>query len=109
VSAPAERGLTVNFDRINAAALADVEGVITALLPQGRRKGGDWEALSPRFRQTPRVILANLKTGRWAELFGSNGGGDLIGLAAFVRNVSRRNAAIALAEHLGVDPFGEGQ
>ena len=99
-------GHLVDFGKVNAAALRNAEAVLRGLLPDGRREGSEWVARNPR-RADKQLgsFKANIRTGRWGDFATGETGGDLVSLAAFVAAVSQREAAIRLAESLGVDPF----
>jgi hypothetical protein len=99
-------GGRINFDRVKAAALANANAVVAGLLPDGKRGGAEWVARNPR-RDDRRLgsFKVNLATGRWADFATGDHGSDLVSLAAFVADVGQREAAIRLAESLGVDPY----
>jgi hypothetical protein len=96
----------IDFERVNAVALANAEVVMRGLCPDGRREGGEWVAKNPR---RPDCALGafkvNLRTGKWSDFARGDKGGDLVSLAAYVAGVGQREAAIRLGESLGVDPF----
>lgn len=104
-----ERNGLVDFDRVNAAALRNADAVLRGLLPDGRREGAEWVACNPRRPdRKPGSFKINLNTGKWGDFATPDKGGDLVSLAAYVAGVSQREAAIRLAESLGVDPFVAG-
>ena len=91
---------------VAAAALVRSEDIVGALLPDGRREGGEWVARNPlRADHHPGSFKINLRTGRWSDFATGDRGGDLVALAAFVAGVDQRTAAIRLADRLAVDPF----
>jgi hypothetical protein len=107
MAAPHERrSRRVDFDRVNAAALRAADAVVRGLLPDGRREGSEWVARNPG-RPDRRLgsFKVNLSTGKWGDFATGDRGGDLVSLAAFVASLPQREAAIRLAESLGVDPF----
>lgn len=96
----------IDFDRVNAAALRNADAVVRGLLPDGRRDGAEWVARNPlRNDRKPGSFKVNLVTGKWGDFATNDRGGDLVSLAAFVASLPQREAAIRLAESLGVDPF----
>ena len=105
MSAGERRGL-IDFERVNAAALRNAEAVVRALLPEGRREGAEWVARNP-IRQHKRLgaFKVNLNIGKWGDFGEGDFGGDLVSLAAYVTGLQQREAAIRLADSLGVDPF----
>lgn len=106
MSAPRNIGPRVDFHRVNSVALASSTAVVSGLLPDGRREGREWVALNPK-RPDQRLgsFKVNLVSGVWKDFANGDGGADLVSLAAFVAGVSQREAAIRLAERLGVYPF----
>jgi hypothetical protein len=110
VSGPEHRSGRIDFDRMKAAALANAESVIKGFLPDGRREGAEWVAKNPvRPDQRPGSFKVNISTGKWGDFATGDRGGDLISLAAFLARVDQREAAIRLADALGVDPFESGR
>ena len=107
---PSERhAWRVNFDRVNATALRNADAVVRGFLPDGRREGAEWVARNP-VRPDKRLgsFKINLTTGKWADFASGDHGGDLVSLVAYVAVLSQREAAVRLAESLGVDPFEAG-
>lgn len=101
-----ERTGRIDFARINAAALAHTDSVVRGLLPDGHREGAEWVARNPlRTDRRPGSFKVNLRTGKWGDFATGDRGGDLVSLAAFVAGTTQRDAAIRLAESLGVHPF----
>lgn len=100
----------IDFDRVNTAALRNADAVVRGLLPDGRRDGAEWVARNPlRNDRKPGSFKVNLITGKWGDFATGDRGGDLVSLAAFVASLPQREAAIRLAESLGVDPFEGGR
>lgn len=96
----------VDFARVAAAALAKSEAVVRGLLPDGRREGTEWVALNPRRPDgSMGSFKVSLTKGAWADFATGDHGKDLVSLAAFVTARTQAQAAIALAEVLGVEPF----
>ena len=100
------QGRRVAFERVAAAALARAPDIVAALLPDGRREGAEWSSRNPlRADHRPGSFKVNLPTGKWADFATGDRGGDLVALAAYVAGISQREAAIRLADRLGVDPW----
>jgi hypothetical protein len=104
-------GRRVAYHFIAKAALANARRIVPALLPHGRREGREWIALNPR--RADRHLgsfRVRLDAGLWADFALNNvRGGDLISLTAYVSNISQKEAALSLANILGVDPWERGQ
>jgi len=96
----------IAFARVNERAMLNAEAVVRGLLPGGRREGLEWVAQNPkRDDHRPGSFKINLATGKWGEFATGERGGDLVSLAAYVTGLNQRDAAIRLAESLGLDPF----
>jgi hypothetical protein len=102
-----DRGRRVAYHFIAKAALANARRIVPALLPHGRREGREWIALNPR--RADRHLgsfRVRLDAGLWADFALNNvRGGDLISLIAYVSDISQKEAALSLANVLGVDPW----
>ena len=96
----------IDFERVNCSALARAVAVVRGLLPEGRIEGHEYVARNP-LRPDRRLgsFKVNISTGRWADFATGDGGGDLVSLAAFVSGLPQREAAIRLAESIGVSPW----
>ncbi len=100
------QGRRIDFDRVGGAARRNAEAVVRAFLPDGRREGNEWVARNPRRPdKTLGSFKVNLVTGKWSDFASGDKGGDLVGLVAYLLAVSQRDAAIRLADALGVGPF----
>lgn len=103
-------GARVDFPRVATAALAASASVAAALAPDGRLDGSEWVARNPlRPDRSLGSFKINLTTGKWADFAAGEAGGDLVSLAAYLTGLSQRDAAIQLAESLGVDPYERGR
>ena len=101
-----ERGRLIDFPRVSAAALAQSEAVARAFLPDGRRESAEWVARNPRREDhKPGSFKVNLRTGKWGDFATGEGGGDLVSLVAYLTGDSQRDAALRLADSLGVQAF----
>ena len=92
----------VDFDAINAAAMAHLPALCTRWLPDGRREGREWSARNPRrVDRRPGSFKVNLETGRWADFALPDArGGDPVSLAAYLSGQSQSEAARDLADML---------
>jgi hypothetical protein len=97
----------IDFRRIAAAALVHSMTIVPRWLPDGRRLGREWVARNPtRADNRAGSFRVNLNSGRWADFAVGDKGGDLIGLAAYVFKLTQVEAALRIAEMLGIDPHG---
>jgi hypothetical protein len=96
--------LFVDFGAVNAAARANLLAVLERVLPNGRRERREYLALNPR-RADRRLgsFQINMQTGKWADFATGDKGGDPISLVAYVENISQFDAALRLAQMLGVE------
>ena len=102
----AARSGRIDFDRVAAAALRNADAVVRGFLPDGRREGSEWVARNPlRPDKRPGSFKVNLATGKWGDFATGDRGRDLVSLAAYVAALPQREAAIRLAESLGVNPY----
>lgn len=95
----------LDFSRINAEALRVLPRILERWLPDGRREGDEWIALNPRRHdRTPGSFKVNVRTGSWADFALPDARGrDVIGLAAYLRDVPRVEAARKLAQMLELE------
>ncbi|MBU3887217.1 hypothetical protein [Methylosinus sp. KRF6] len=101
------RRRSIDFARIAGAALVSSETIVTRWLPYGRRDGAEWTAKNPkRADSRPGSFRVNLRSGRWADFATDDKGGDLVSLAAFLFDLRQDEAALKVAEMIGVDPYG---
>jgi len=98
--------VTVAFNRINSEALARLPDILARWLPDGRREGREWTARNPRRAdRRPGSFRVNLDSCRWADFATNDRGGDPVSLAAYLGGLSQIEAAVHLAEMMGVDPY----
>jgi hypothetical protein len=98
----------IAYRRIAETARANCVSVVTRWLPRGKRQGMEWCALNPR-RNDRHIgsFRINLRTGAWADFAIEERGGDLIALAAYLYSLSQAEAALKIAQMLGVNPYDE--
>ena len=98
--------LSIDFDKINRAALGRLPDLLFRWLPDGRKDGHEWVARNPRRAdKRPGSFRVNMVTAKWADFATNDRGGDPVSLAAFLSGLSQIEAAKNLAEMLGVDPY----
>ncbi|MEP3246238.1 MAG: hypothetical protein ABJN40_05485 [Sneathiella sp.] len=96
----------MDFQRINAAALAAYPGLLRSWMPGGRIRGSEYIALNPTRKDTTEGSFSvNITTGKWGD-FAMPGatGGDPISLFAYLMDVSMIDSAILLSKALGLQP-----
>lgn len=101
------RHRSIDFRFIGDAALAHAEAILSRWLPDGRRCSGEWVARNPR--RSDRHLgsfKVNLRNGRWGDFATGDAGGDLVSLAAFLFDLKQDEAALRVADMLGVSPYG---
>lgn len=97
--------ITVDFDRVNRAALVALPALLARWLPDGRWMAGEWVARNPRRAdRSPGSFKINMRTGRWADFATGDKGGDVVSLAAYLAGISQTEAASELARALGIEP-----
>jgi hypothetical protein len=103
LSAPRRR---IAFGRINASAVLHCEAILGRWLPGGKVRAGEYVVRNPkRADHKPGSFSINLNSGRWADFATSDGGGDLISLAAYLFDLNQAQAANRVAEMLGENPY----
>jgi hypothetical protein len=99
------RGRKIAYGRIAEAARCSAPEIVRQWLPAGKRVGHEWEVLNPRRNDNrPGSFRINLLTGRWGDFATNDRGGDLVSLAAFLFRLSQSEAAMRVAQMLGIDP-----
>ena len=97
--------LRIDFEGINRAALARIDIILSRWLPDGRVEGAEYVALNPKRRdQRLGSFKVNVRTGAWGDFAADAAGGDLISLAAYLGDLNQGQAAVRLAEMMGIDP-----
>lgn len=98
---------SINFARIAQEAAARSEIILPRWLPDGHREAGEWVAKNPRRAdRRPGSFKVNLRTGRWGDFATGDTGGDLISLSAWLFGLKQDQAALRVAEMLGIFPYG---
>lgn len=100
------RRRSIAFHRIALSAAADADSIVRRWLPGGRREGGEWVARNPR-RSDAHLgsFKVNLRTGLWADFATGESGRDLVALAAFLFGLRQDEAALRVADMLGISPY----
>jgi hypothetical protein len=95
---------TIDFDRVNHAALTALPALLARWLPDGKWQGAEYVARNPkRADRRPGSFKIN-RNGRWADWAADAKGGDVVSLAAYLAGLSQAEAARELARALGIEP-----
>lgn len=92
---------TIDFARINSAALAHMPGVLESWLPGGHVQGQEYVCASLEGGRG-RSLSVNMGTGVWSDFATGDSGGDPVSLYAALNDMGQAEAARALADSLGV-------
>jgi hypothetical protein len=99
-------GRKIAFRRIAEAALAHADTLVQRWLPAGGRDGAEWVALNPtRSDGRKGSFKVNVTNGRWSDFATGESGGDLIALAAYLYQLKQGEAAVKIAEMLGISAY----
>ena len=99
---------SIDFRRIAEEATAKAEPILRRWLPDGRREAGEWVARNPKRADRRRgSFKVNLRTGKWGDFASGDKGGDIIALGAFLFDLAQAQAAVRVAEMLGISPYGD--
>src|SRR6266446_8156327 len=100
------RSRRIAFRRIADTALLYADVLVRRWLPNGRRDSAEWVAINPTRADNRRgSFKVNMSTGRWSDFATGDAGGDLIALAAYLFDLKQAEAAVKVAEALGIDPY----
>jgi hypothetical protein len=98
----------IAFRRVADAALARADAIARRWLPDGRRDGAEFVSRNPTRADRKRgSFKVNLSTGKWGDFATGDRGGDLVSLAAYLFKLSPTEAALKVADMLGVNPYDE--
>jgi hypothetical protein len=93
----------IDFDAVNAAALAVLPALLDRWTPGWRREGAEAVALNPtRTDRRLGSFRINLRSGRWADFATGDKGSDVVSLAAYLHKLSQGQAARRLLGMLGI-------
>lgn len=99
-----------DFNRVAAAALQSIDALLAEWLPNGIVDGSEY-CIGSRHGEagkSMRICLSGARQGMWADFSGdaesggSDCGGDLISLYAYLFNLSQGKSCAALAHRLGI-------
>ena len=96
----------IAFRRIAEESLAAAGTLVPRWLPEGRREGAEWIATNPTRADKRRgSFKVNLRTGRWSDFAVDASGGDLTSLAAYLFHLKQGQAAVRIADALGINAY----
>jgi hypothetical protein len=96
----------IAFRLIADAALGRADMIVRRWLSDGRRDGSEWIARNPtRDDRRHGSFKVNLATGKWGDFATGDRGGDLTSLAAYLFKLSQADAALKVADMIGVEPY----
>ncbi len=96
-----------NFADVKAAALKDIDRVLSHWLPNGKRVDGGKEYTAPNPTRSDKragSLKINLSKGTWADFATGDKGGDLIDLVRYLDGGTDVEACNKLADLLNVSP-----
>lgn len=95
----------IAFRRIASEALLYADALVQRWLPDGEGSS-EWSAINPtRADSRKGSFKVNVRTGFWSDFATGAGGGDLISLAAYLFGLKQSEAALKIAEMLGIVPY----
>ena len=84
----------INFQKVKNAARGYEEILLRRVLPQAIKQGAEYVSLNPtRHDRNLGSFRINAHTFKWADFATGDGGGDIISLWAYVRQISQLKAA----------------
>lgn len=102
---PQAKPQRIDFAELNRRAVPWLPDLLARWLPDGKPQGREWVALNPRRSDRhPGSFAINLRTGAWADFADPSARGrDVIGLAAYLFDLSPGKAAKHLADALRIE------
>jgi hypothetical protein len=101
---------SLDFENVNAAALAALPAILCRLLPGGKIDGHEFVALNPRRNDKRpgsfKIRMSGARAGSWADFATGDKGGDPVSLVAYIENIGQGDAARLLAKLLGLELTG---
>jgi hypothetical protein len=98
----------IAFRLIAEAALGRADSIVRRWLPDGRREGVEWVCRNPTRDDRRRgSFKVNCVTGKWGDFAAGDRGGDLVSLAAYLFKLSQAEAALKVADMIGVEPYDQ--
>ena len=95
----------LNFKEIAETALFSARSLLPRWLPGGRWEGEEYVAKNPtRADEHPGSFKINARSGVWSDFATGDAGRDLLDLKAFLEGSSLTEAALQLAQELGIEP-----
>ena len=92
--------MSIDFDRINQAAIGSLESLLCEWFPAGKRDGHEFR-IGDLAGNAGSSLSINLNTGVWCDFAGGDKGSDPISLLAAIRGCKQGEAARELDQRLG--------
>lgn len=92
----------IDFESVNAAALAALPAICRRLFPAGRVEGAEF-CIGSLSGEPGRSLKINLRRGVWRDFAANIGGGDPVSLVAAVEGCGQAEAARLLGRMVGVE------
>lgn len=94
---------SVDFEKVKAAALSNIDSVLSHWLPGGTREGSEYVALNPTRNDSKKGSFSvNMTTGVWSD-FATGDNGDIIHLIAYIEGSGDLDACKKLSSFLSVN------
>ena len=93
---------SINFQRINTAAIPRLGEVLPHWLPGGHVEGDEY-VCGDISGAAGRSLSINMQTGVWRDFAGTDGGSDPVSLFAAIRGLAQGEAARELARDFGIE------
>ena len=98
--------LSIDFDAINAAAIAGCPGLLQRWFPAGKLYGNEFK-VGNLVGDAGDSLSVNIKSGKWSDFATGDKGGDLVSLYAGKMGISNAEAGAELARLYGVGPAAD--
>jgi hypothetical protein len=93
-----------DYTAVNSAAMSVLPNLLRRWLPDGRIEGDEFVARNPvREDRRPGSFKINLRTGKWADFATEDRGCGAVSLAAYLLDLTHREAARRLSKMLEID------
>ena len=95
--------VAIEIPRIATAALSAASSLLEEWLPTGKQLGKEYWSINPaRADRHAGSFSINLQNGNWHDFASGDKGGDLVSLFAYLDNCRQWDAALIIANRLGI-------